>query len=222
MKSIDADAITALTGGACIVTGAVKFATSPSAAFMWGGYGDLSLDGDTYTGIGDFGTVAPLSFETGGVESGIQLGLNGVPAEINGLVMEEYLRGVSVVLRRLIFDSTGTDLLDSSVFFRGRIDKVEMRERIGGQASVMIDVEGSARGLNRSGARIANLYDQKLISATDTSFERMATAPTATLYWMGEPPKRVSQVANGGILGSYFGIGSETAKKHRQALGLPF
>lgn len=205
MKSIDADAITALANGSALVTGAVKFATSPAAAFMWGGYGDLAIGGDTYTGIGDFGTVAPLSFETGGMESGIQLSLNGIPAEINGLVMAENLRGVSVVIRRLIFDSTGTDLLDSSVFFRGRIDRVEMKERIGGSASVVLDVEGSARGLNRSGARIANLYDQKQISATDTSFERMATAPTATLYWMGKPPERASNTVNGGALSNPFG-----------------
>ena len=205
MKSISGSAITALTSGECIVSGAVKFATTPTPAFMWGGYGDLTIGGDVYTGIGDAGTVTPISFETGGTESGVQLGLNGVDAGVNTLITAQNLRGISVTIRRLIFDTTGTSILDSSVFFLGRVDRVQMKETIGGSASVLLDIEGSARGLNRSGARIANLYDQKLLEATDLSFERMATAPTATLYWMGKAPERASQSVNGGLTGGLFG-----------------
>ena len=200
MKTIDATALAALTAGTAIVTGAVSFATSP-AAYVWGGFGNITIGGDTYVGIGDAGTVVPVSFEVGGVESGVNLRLAGITDEVLALLAAEDLRGVAVVIRRLIFDQTGTTLHDSSVYFRGRCDNVSLQDTTGGESVATFDIEGSARGLNRSGARFASDNDQKLISATDNSFEAIATSPTKTLYWMGEPPRRAGQAVNRGITG---------------------
>lgn len=204
MKSIGATALTALTEGTAIVTGAVAIYTT-TPAYFWGGYGDLVIGADTYTGVGDSGTISPVNMEAGGIESGMQIALVNFDPYVNTLIAAENLRGKSAVIRRLIFDSHGTTLLDSSVFFRGRIDQVNLRETIGGNADAIISIEGSARGLNRAGNRIANLDDQILVSATDTSFERMATSPTVTLSWLAEPPKRASSAVNGGFLGPTWG-----------------
>lgn len=200
MKTINATALLELAAGQSAVTGGVSFMTSP-AAHVWGGFGNIVIDGTTYVGIGDAGTVVPVSFEMGGVESGVSLRLSGITDEVLALLAEEDLRGVAVVVRRLFFDQTGTTLRDYSVFFRGRCDGVVLKDVIGGESEAVFEVEGSARGLNRSGARVANLADQKLVSATDTSFERIATAPNLTLYWMNEGPRRASQAVNGGITG---------------------
>lgn len=208
MKTINPTALTALTEGTAIVTAAVAIYTS-SPAYFWGGYGDLVIGSDTYTGVGDGGTVSPVNMEAGGVESGMQLSLANFDPYVNTLIAAENLRGKTAVIRRLIFDSHGTTLLDSSVFFRGRVDQVNLKETIGGTADAVISVEGSARGLNRSGNRIANLDDQLLVSATDTSFERMATSPTVTLYWMGKEPTRASQGVNGGNVGFPFMRGGQ-------------
>jgi len=200
MKSIDATALAALAAGTAIVTGAVSFATTP-AVYVWGGFGSISIGGNTYLGIGDAGTVVPVSFEVGGVESGVELKLAGITDDVLTLLAAEDLRGIAVVIRRLVFDSAGTTLHDSSVFFRGRCDSVSLRDASGGESEAIFDIEGSARGLNRSGARVASDQDQKLLSATDNAFESIATSPTKTLYWMGEAPRRASQVVNGGITG---------------------
>lgn len=200
MKTIDATALAALAAGTAVVTGAVSFATSP-AAHVWGGFGNIAIGGDTYVGIGDAGTVIPVSFEVGGVESGVKLRLSGITDEVIALLAAEDLRGVAVVVRRLIFDAAGTTMHDSSVYFRGRCDEVSLQDVPGGESVATFDIEGSARGLNRSGARFASDNDQKLISATDNSFEAIATSPTKTLYWMGEGPKRAGQAVNGGITG---------------------
>lgn len=205
MKTINSTALTALTEGTAIVAAAVAIYTS-TPAYFWSGYGDLVIGSDTYTGIGDLGTVSPINMEAGGVESGMQLALANFDPYVNTLIAQENLRGKTVVIRRLIFDSLGTTMLDSSVFFRGRVDQVNLKETIGGTADAVISVEGSARGLNRSGNRIANLDDQILVSATDTSFERIATSPTVTLYWMGKQPERASGAVNGGFTGKLFGV----------------
>jgi hypothetical protein len=204
LKTINSTALTALTEGTAIVAASAAIYTS-SPAFVWSGYGDLVIGSDTYTGIGDAGTVSPVNMEAGGLESGLQLALANFDPYVNTLIAAEDLRGKPAVLRRLIFDSHGTTLLDSNVFFRGRVDQVNLKEMIGGNADAVISVEGSARGLNRNGNRIANLDDQITVSATDTSFERIATSPTVILYWMGKEPVRASQSVNGGLLGSIWG-----------------
>lgn len=198
MKIIASAALEALASGQCIVSGAVAFYTSPDPAYLWGGIGNLVIAGQTYTGIGDRGAVAPLAFELGGVEGGVQLRLSNITSEVLALIQEHEVRGKAVVIRRLIFDATGTSLLDASVYFRGRCDAVPMRDTIGGEAEAVFEIEGSARGLNRSGARIANLEDQLLIDPTDDSFRSIATVPSKQLTWMGKSPERAGQVVNGG------------------------
>ncbi len=200
MKTIHPDAITALASGNVIVSGAAAFYTTPDPAFVWGGFGPLQIGDDVYTGIGDHGTVAPISFELGGVEGGLQLRLSNIPSIVLSMIQEHDVRGKTVVVHRLTFNAAGTILLDASRFFVGRCDTVPMNDTIGGSAEAVFNIEGSARGLNRSGARMANLEDQLLIDPNDNSFKTIATVGSKTLTWMGKPPERAGGVVNGGTI----------------------
>ncbi len=205
MKFIEPAALAALENSEALVFGAVEFHVSPTPVYVFGGYGTLTIDGKTFEGIGANATVAPTSFEMGGAETGVTLRLPGVDQTVTALIAAEQLRGVPCVIWRCIADKDGVNLLGANVFFRGRVDQTPLSDTIGGASEARIDVEGSARGLNRSGARLANLADQKLVDASDTSFERIATVGGITLYWLGEAPKRASAAVNGGSV-KFFGM----------------
>jgi hypothetical protein len=180
--------------------------TSPTAVHVWGGYGDLSIGGTTFTGAGEMGTLVPLDFQMGGAENSVDIVLSGVNPDLIALAIDNDARGAAVVIRRLIFNVQGTQLLDASTYFVGTVENMPIDDVPGGKSTITYQCESSARGLNGSGARMASHPDQLTIDATDKAFEYVAVAGEITIYWGGAPPIRAGQ-ANGGQTGKPFGMG---------------
>ena len=111
--------------------------------------------------------------------------------------MRPEFRGAPAVLRRLIFDQSGTVLLDFHVWARGRIDTLERREEIGGTAAIIAQLETAARGLGRRGARMRSDADQRLIDPADGFFKNGSFAGEKTLYWNGRRPQRAGSALPG-------------------------
>lgn len=162
---------------------------------VWGGYGPIELDGETYQGIGDRGLVQQTAGAIGGVAQGLTLTLSGIEPELLVLLDADEIKGGAAVMRRLIFASDGKTLLDYDVWDRGRVDTVETEEVIGGGAAIKLGVESAARGLGRSGARQRSDSDQRLIDANDGYFRVVAYAAEKMLYWGGRKPSRVGSTS---------------------------
>lgn len=210
MKTFSDPARSALRSGDIIVSGAVRLGTSPVRRF-WGGHGDLTLDGEVYVGIGARGLAQMSGGSLGGQENGGDLVLSGVdPDVVSGLNLSA-LRGVPVVIWRLIFNGSGATLLQASVYLRGRVDSAPVEETPGGEAIIRIGVEGAARGLGRRSERMRSDSDQRLISATDGGFRRIAFAGEKAIYWGGKPPVRAG-VAFGGSGAGTTGTGGVTGR----------
>lgn len=210
MKTFSAPALTALRDGAVIVSGAVRFGTSTPIC-VWGGHGPLTLDGEVYAGLGQKGLIQVSGGALGGQEQGPELTLSGVDPEAVPTLSLAPLRGVSVVIRRLIFDGPGANLLQESVFLRGRVDRATTEETPGGTATLRISVEGAARGLGRRSERMRTDSDQRLISATDGGLRRVTFAGEKVIYFGGRPPVRAGAAFGGsgpGGSGGRGGIGS--------------
>lgn len=191
MKTLTADAMTAIEAGEALVTGALQITPRDEdldPIRLWGGYGDFEIDGEVYQPIGDRGFAQQTAGAIGGVAQGLTLGISGVEAAALALLDPDEVKRASVVVYRLIFASDGTTLLDAHLFDRGRIDKVETVETVGGTALINVAVESAARGLGRSGARQRSDSDQRLINADDGYFKFTAYAAEKSLYWGGEKP----------------------------------
>ena len=108
MKTFSAEALAALASGDVIVSGAVRFAL-PEPVRFWGGHGPLVLpvDGvsEAFIGVGDRGMVNGSSGTIGGGEIGATLELSGVDPDVAGNLGLEELRGVRVIIWRLIWKS---------------------------------------------------------------------------------------------------------------------
>lgn len=206
MKTFSAPALDALRRGEVIVSGAVRFGTATPVC-VWGGHGPLTLAGEVYAGLGQRGLIRVSGGSLGGQEQGPELTLSGVDPEVVPALGLVSLRGVSVVIRRLVFDGTGANLLQDSVFLRGRVDRATTEETPGGESVIRIAVEGAARGLGRRSERMRTDSDQRLISATDGGLRRVTFAGEKIIYFGGRPPVRAGD-AFGGSGGGRGGVGS--------------
>ncbi len=204
MKTFTDLAMAAINRGDVIVGGATEIVCDPPVR-LWVGEGILRLAGEDYIGIGDRAMAQMNSASVGGAAQGMTLTLSGVDPDIIPLLNGEDLRGAAVASRRLIFDSSGTVLLDEHVFARGRIDTVETDETIGEAAVIAATIEGAARGLGRRSGRMRTDSDQRLVDPADGGFRRVSYAGAKTLYWGGQKPATSSSAlpnSIGGVVAS--------------------
>lgn len=171
---------------------------------VWGGYGPILIEGETYQGIGDRGLAQQTAGAIGGFAQGLTLTLSGIEPHLLSLLDADEVKGASVVLRRLIFASDGKTLLDASVFDRGRVDAIETSEVVGAGAAIILYVETAARGLGSSGARQRSDSDQRLINPSDGYFKFTAYAGEKMLYWGGRKPRTGGSALGGSSSGSGF------------------
>lgn len=192
MKSMSDAALAALEDGSARVTAAVAIMCDPPV-FCWGGYGVLNLaafgDDNDYLPLGDRGLAQASGGAIGGSEQNLTLALSGIEAAVIELVDADELKRAPVVVRQLIFDGTGTQLLDALVWRRGRIDQVTPVETVGGEARIEATVEGAARGLGRRGGRMRSDADQRLVKSNDGGLRFVAFAAEKQLYWGGRKPQ---------------------------------
>jgi len=193
MRTLSTAAQNALASGDVMEAGALSIMTATPLGF-WGGYGDLLLGGVTHTGLGDTMMLQETGGALGGEEQGAEVVLSGVDPATDVLRTLAGLRGAPVIGWRLIFNATGSTLLDSEVRARGRLDQMPGEETSGGEAVLRLKIEGAARGAGRRGGRMRTDADQRLISGTDGGMKRISHAGDVTLYWGGQRPVRAGTV----------------------------
>lgn len=196
MKTLSPAALAALEAGDAIVSGAVEIACTPPVR-VWGGWHQISFDGRTFLPIGDRSLVQVAGGALGDAAQNITLTLSGIDPETLALLDATDIKGAPAVLYRLIFDQTGTTLLDFDVWARGKLDTLPTEEDIGGEAKIIAELETAAKGLGRRGARMRSDADQRLIDPADGFFKNVSYAGEKTLYWGGRRPARAGSALPG-------------------------
>lgn len=113
------------------------------------------------------------------------------------LLDAEEVQRAPTTLWRLIFSGDGKRMLDAHVYRRGKLDPVQVRDVIGGEAMLTTSIESAARGLGRKGGRMRTDADQRLIRSTDGFFRNVSYAAEKTLYWGGQKPATVGAAFGG-------------------------
>jgi hypothetical protein len=187
MKSFSSAAMDEIQAGTAIVGGAVEIGSDPVIR-LWSGYGPLTFDSRTFDPIGDRGIAQLSGGMIGGTAQNVTLSLSGIEPEVLALLDAAEVQRAPVILWRLIFSGDQQTLLDYHVYTRGRLDKLDVAEMIGGTATISCNVESAARALGRKGGRVRSDADQRLVKANDGFFKNVAFAAEKTLYWGGKKP----------------------------------
>lgn len=195
MKIFPEEAQAAIEAGTATSHGAIYIACSPPVA-IWGGYGDLTVgegeDAIVFKGIGDRSLIKVTSGAIGGGDQGTAIELSGIEPDVAAILDATAIRRAPVVIYRLLFDASNTQLLAMLPFKRGRIGPISDTSVMGGPMTLRCDVEGAARGLGRSSGRIRSDADQKLNDPEDDGFATVSFAGQKTLYLGGRPPARAT------------------------------
>lgn len=192
MKVMDSAAVDQIESGHVTIAGAVKLAFGENY-FLWSGAGELTLDADTFTGIGENALITPVASMIGGQANAVTATLGGLTPETAATIEAEDYHQKPAVLYRIIFGEDRFTVLDAVVYQRGRVDQVTIRHMIGGDAAIDMQIEGPARDMNRAGSRVRSDADQRVLGgATDGFFKRTAWAQHITLYLGGKPSTAAS------------------------------
>lgn len=192
MKQIAQAALDALEEGTARIGGAVEILADEPVR-LWNGFGVLTLEGVDYQPLGRADVGIATGAAIGGIAQNTTLTLSGIDPEAIALLDATGLRRAPVTVRSLVFDGSGTQLLDAFVHRRGRVDRVIVREASGGTASITLEVESPGRGLGRRTGRIRSDADQRLIDPSDGGLSRVSYAGEKQLYWGGRRPAKAGQ-----------------------------
>ncbi|QIG79993.1 hypothetical protein [Stakelama tenebrarum] len=197
MKIFSAAATAAIAAGTARDGGALEIACADPIR-VWSGEGSLESDllrgaGNPFTGLGHRSLVRATAAALGSAAQSITYTLSGIDPEALALIDASEVQRAPVTAWRLIFDASGTVLLDAHIFQRGRVDRLPRSETAGGTATVSLIAEGAARGHGRRSGRMRTDADQRLIDADDGGLSRVSFAGEKTLYWGGSVPRRAGQ-----------------------------
>ncbi len=198
MKSIATAAMDAIEDGTANIGGAVEILAKDEPIRVWSGHGVLTLEGEDYLPLGDREVGIATGAALGGVAQNLTLSMSGLEPALLELLDAASVKNAPVRVITLIFDGSGTQLLDHFVHRRGRVDRVPVRETSGGTATISVEVEGPGRGLGRRTGRMRSDADQRLIDANDGAMRQVSFAAEKTLYWGGRRPSRAGSAFGGG------------------------
>ena len=186
------EAIAAFTRGDGAVLGAIHIACTPTPVSVWQGWGDLTIDGVVYEGIGDRLMVGDVTASVGASQAGMPLTLSGVDPTTMALFQATAFRLAPVIVWEVAFDKTRTVMLDAQIYKRGRLDVVGRGADANGEGTITATVIDAASGLGKATGRVRSLTDDHLTDPTNNGSRMLAYAGQIVLRWGG----KIAQAAN--------------------------
>lgn len=179
---------------------------SPNALYFWNGVGDLSLDGNTYTGAGDLLNISEMRESSDIAAYGATLTLSGIPSDKIELALSEPYQGRRAIVKfgveiawflsrgswnsdGIWIDSIGWDssgagagTKSSVTVFTGEMD--QMNIAFGPDtATISLEVESRLIDLNRPRIRRYTDADQQTRYSGDLAFEFVTRLQSESLEW---------------------------------------
>ena len=149
---------------------------------VWSGVGDKVLGGDTFTGVGDLGSISTVE-ETDDVKaSNIELTLSGIPSTILSAAIGDSRQGLTATIWLAFLDSSLAIIADEVILFRGRTDIPTIVE--GGETSSMsMRVENHLLDLKRASNHRYTQEEQHETYPADDFFEFIPSLQDKVIRW---------------------------------------
>jgi hypothetical protein len=161
---------------------AVEMNFSSGILRLWGGYGDLTIDGNTYTGSADFLQISTID-ETSEIRAtGISVGLSGIPTSLIAIALTEDYQGRDITLYFGTLDSAGAINDTPYVVFKGRMDLMTMQE-YADYFNITITGESRLIDLEIPRAYRYTSEDQKIDYPADKGLEFIADLQNKEIVW---------------------------------------
>lgn len=152
----------------------VELEFSGGTVRAWSGVGDISWDGKTWSGLGQYGKISPISESQETRAAGVQLELTGVPSELISVMLEQTYQGRAARVWEAFFDASDAIIDDPVAVFAGRMDDSSIS--IGPTEGVItLRVENHLADLERARDFRWTDADQQRLFPGDKALEYIAT-----------------------------------------------
>lgn len=160
---------------------AIKLNFDSGALRLWTGYGEITVDGETYTGGGQFLAVSPVEETVEIAAKGVTMSLNGIDASlITYALTENYQTRSAKVYLGVI--SSGAVVADPYLVFDGRMDVMTIDDN-GETANISMTAESRLIELERPKLRRYTSDDQKLYHPNDIGLDFVASLQEKEIAW---------------------------------------
>lgn len=156
----------------------LDFASGPVG--MWSGYGDITIDGNTFIGVGSLMNVSTVDETTELEAKGASITLSGISSTYLSLALQEPYQGREATIYFGVTLSTGAR--EFVEIFSGELDQMNILEA-SDTATIQVTVENSLIKLERPIIRRFTDEDQKTRFPTDDGFKFVAGLQNKEIYW---------------------------------------
>lgn len=151
---------------------------------LWGGYGNIVIDGDSYFGAATLLNISPIS-ETSEVQAnGITVTLSGIDTSLISAALSENYQGREMKVYFGVLNDSGAIIDDPYIAFKGRMDIMTIDED-GETSTISVTAESRLIDLDVSRERRYTDADQKIDFPDDKGLEFIADIQDKEIIWGG-------------------------------------
>lgn len=185
MRSFSAPTIAALEAGHVVFVWLVllDFGTAGKFGFNTSNW-NFEVEGETYYGAYGLGSISPVKDVAGNQVQGLQLELDGGPAERISLALDDadVVQGAPVTLRCMVLDADTYEVLEAPIEWQGYLDTMAVTED-GTSCRIGCTAESRAVDLLRGCPLTYTDADQQSIYPGDKAFEFVVTQADKPVVW---------------------------------------
>lgn len=149
---------------------------------FWTGYGEITANGETWTGSGTVLNFSQTTEATDLSANGMTLTFSGIESSIIAIALGENYRGRIARVYLGALDATNQPVSDMYQIFAGRMDVMTLQED-GSTATVSISIENVLIDLERPRARKLTGEEQLKRFAGDNSLSGVAALQDRQILW---------------------------------------
>lgn len=161
---------------------AVEMDFSGGVLRLWTGYGNLTINSETYFGAAGFMQLSGID-ETSEIKAtGINVQLSGISSALLSAALTENYQGRDITLYFGTFDSSGNINDTPYILFKGRMDIMNISEN--GDNSI-INITGESRLIDLEVPRVRRYtsQDQKIDYPNDKGLQFVADLQQKQIIW---------------------------------------
>ena len=165
---------------------AIELEISDGTLRFWTGNGDITMtaggSSKTFTGLGDFLGISPISESSTLQMQGINILLTGIKSSLISSILSAQYTNRDATLYMGLFNTSGTVIADVYTLFKGKMDVCNIAEN-GETSNISLNVESRLVVFELPKERLYTLEDQQIDFSTDLGFEFIPELQDKEITW---------------------------------------
>tara|TARA_R110000744_G_scaffold327723_1_gene433451 strand:- start:752 stop:1330 length:579 start_codon:yes stop_codon:yes gene_type:complete len=165
---------------------AIELEISDGTLRFWTGNGDITMtaggSSKTFTGLGDFLGISPITESSTLQMQGINILLTGIKSSLISSILSAQYTNRDATLYMGLFNTSGTVIADVYTLFKGKMDVCNIAEN-GETSNISLNVESRLVVFELPKERLYTLEDQQIDFSTDLGFEFIPELQDKEITW---------------------------------------